>query len=102
MKHLDFTLVPVEIKQLLNSVNEIYINNTHAANFLRDHPEKYELDKPFEPGDCPDSGQITIHGREKLSYFDMCVMDAIYTIEATQKGQINKFLLRKEGKYSFL
>ena len=78
-----------EIKQLLNSVNEIYINNTHAANFLRDHPGKYELDKPFEPGDCPDSGQITIHGREKLSYFDMCVMDAIYTIEATQKGQIN-------------
>lgn len=47
------------------------------------------MNQPFEPGDRSDSGQITIHGSEKLSYFDMCVMDAIYTIEATQKGRIN-------------
>lgn len=78
-----------EIKQLLNSVNELYINNTHAANFLRDHPDKYELNQSFEPGDRSGSGQITIYGMEKLSYFDMCVLDAIYTIEATQNGRIN-------------
>lgn len=31
---------------------------------------------------------FTIHGGEKLSYFDMCVLDAVYSIEITQKETI--------------
>lgn len=31
---------------------------------------------------------FTVHGDEKLSYFDLCVLDAIYSIEATQRETI--------------
>ena len=31
---------------------------------------------------------FTVHGNEKLSYFDLCVLDAIYSIEAAQRETI--------------
>lgn len=95
----------MELKELIDSINEIYINNTNAANLLRDHPGKYQLNCPFEPGNKTGSEQITIYGNEKVSYFDMCVLDAIYTIEAAQKKQIHiktiwEILNGRNQKYS--
>lgn len=42
----------------------------------------------YAPGIRPHRLIFTIHGRERLSYFDLCVLDAIYSIEAAQKENI--------------
>lgn len=76
-----------ELRRLMQEVNELHINNTYVANQLRDHPDKYRLNEPCLPEEDPDCGlakgelAFTIHGSEKLTYFDMCVLDAIYSIE---------------------
>lgn len=76
-----------ELQRLMNEVNELHINNTYIANLLRDHPDKYRLNEPYLPEEDPDCGlakgelTFTVHGGEKLSYFDLCVLDAVYSIE---------------------
>ena len=76
-----------ELQRLMKEVNELHINNTYVANLLRDHPDQYRLNEPYLPEEDPDCGlakgelTFTIHGGEKLSYFDLCVLDAIYSIE---------------------
>lgn len=80
-----------ELHRLVNQVNELHINNTYTANLLRDHPEKYQLNQPCFPERDPDCGLnknelvFVVYGEEKLSYFDMCVLDAIYSIEISQE-----------------
>ncbi|MCI8888254.1 MAG: ATP-dependent DNA helicase RecQ [Hungatella sp.] len=79
-----------ELLGLIKQVNELHINNTYAANLLRDHPDKYRLNQPYWSEEDPDCGlgkrelTFTLYGSEKLSYFDMCVLDAIYSIEISQ------------------
>ena len=76
-----------ELRRLMDEVNELHINNTYVANLLRDHPEKYRLNEAYSSGDDPDCGlnpdelSFTLHGSEKPSYFDLCVLDAVYSIE---------------------
>lgn len=83
-----------ELRQLMNEVNELHINNTYVANLLRDHPEKYQMNEPYSSGEDPDCGlaqkelTFTIHGSGKLTYFDMCVLDAIYSIEISRKKAV--------------
>lgn len=93
-----------EIRQLISRINELHINNTHLANYLRDHPDDYEPGKPCTIVDKKKTHKITFtirplhgddeptyfdeHGDEKLSYFDICVLDAIYTIEISQKKSV--------------
>lgn len=93
-----------EIRRLTEEVNELHINNTYLANLLRHHPERYQPDMPYVLSeDAPGSGQewkggqnkrkpheltFVIHGGERLSYFDLCVLDAVYSIEAAHKGTI--------------
>ncbi len=87
-----------ELRRLLGEVNELHINNTYIANLLRDHPDRYRLNEPWRSGDDPDPEadreagseelSFTVHGSEKLTYFDMCVLDAIYSIEISQEKTI--------------
>ncbi|MCI8416529.1 MAG: ATP-dependent DNA helicase RecQ [Lachnospiraceae bacterium] len=83
-----------ELRKLMNEVNELHINNTYMANLLRDHPNKYQLNQPYLSEKDPDCGldkkelMFTIWGDEKLSYFDMCVLDAIYSIEISQERTV--------------
>ncbi len=84
-----------ELKRLVSEINELHINNTHVANLLRHKPDTYELNRPFilheDPSDSVTQAHeltFTVHGDEKLSYFDMCVLDAIYSIEILQKDTI--------------
>ena len=89
-----------EIRQIINEVNELHINNTYLANQLRDHPDRYQLNRRENLSmsewksemnktvNGEDSLTFTIHGSEKLSYFDMCVLDAVYSIEISQKETI--------------
>lgn len=83
-----------ELRRLMNEVNELHINNTYVANLLRDHPEKYQVNEPYSSEEDPDCGlaqkelTFTIHGGGKLTYFDMCVLDAIYSIEISRKKAV--------------
>lgn len=83
-----------ELRRLMSSVNELHINNTYVANLLRDHPDRYRLNEPYRSEEDPDCGlegrelTFTIHGGEKLSYFDMCVLDAVYSIEISQEKTV--------------
>lgn len=85
-----------EIKTILKEVNELHINNTKIANIMRWHPDAYTLGEPCslsihewkhenrlstEKARSRDL-YFTIFGKEKLSYFDLCVADAIYSIES--------------------
>lgn len=85
----------VELKRFVSEINDLHINNTHVANLLRDKPDKYKLNRPLilQEGSSDSVTQahritFTVHGDEKLSYFDMCVLDAIYSIEILQKDTI--------------
>lgn len=42
----------------------------------------------YAPGPRPHELKFTLRGAEKLSYFDMCVLDAVYSIEAAGKETI--------------
>lgn len=47
-----------EIRKLMGEVNELHINNTYAANLLRHHPDRYQLNSPYVLSeDSPDAGQ---------------------------------------------
>ena len=110
--HVDEKLLHTTIdhlRKLISGTNDLYINNTRIANILRWHPDSYELNEPcelkitkWEPidgeedeDDDSESSQnfgyemtsrtisFTINGKEKLTYFDMCVADAVYSIAAT-------------------
>lgn len=110
-----------EILQLINKINELHINNTHLANWLRGHPDDYELGIPHLIVDKKETHRITFtirtmrgsdettyfdaHDDEKISYFDMCVLDAIYTIEISQKKSvfvqtIRELLTGRNPRYS--
>lgn len=83
-----------ELRRLMNEVNELHINNTYVANLLRDRPAKYRVNEPYSSGEDPDCGldkkelTFTIHGSGKLTYFDMCVLDAVYSIEISRKKAV--------------
>lgn len=100
-----------ELRQLVDDVNELHINNTYFATLLRNKPDSYQLSKPcvlpagrlqldqlpiyvgthelVEGRPCAtNKAEFTLCGSEKLSYFDMCVLDAIYSIEITQRETV--------------
>ena len=75
-----------ELLSIISGINELYINNTKIANILRWNPNFYELnqlcDTTIKKWDGEYFRKVTfgIHGSKKLTYFDLCVADAIYTI----------------------
>lgn len=90
------TLQKVEnVLPIIKSVNELHINNTKIANELRWHPSNYELGKErvdwLEPrksnkADSSNFYEATkysylIEGECKPDYFDLCVADAVYSIQ---------------------
>lgn len=42
----------------------------------------------YAPGAKPHALTFTFHGSEKLSYFDMCVLDAVYSIQVAGKETV--------------
>lgn len=77
-----------ELRQLIYDVNELHMNNTLLANLLRHHPDQYRLNEPCPlPADGPasESPVFVLYGEEKPTYFDLCVLDAVYSIEFSQK-----------------
>ena len=96
-----------ELLSIMKDVNEIRINNTKIANALRHHPEAfvkidgcmvYESDvtewkaKKKEGSEAAQGRSRTVkmilHTEKIPDYLDMCIMDAIYSIEMNHSNRI--------------